>query len=127
MQIKSMDDVEELKGLIAKGQTSQICPIFSVSSVEGAGVQEIRKFLSLLPKPQVNQQANDMIETNDTEINTKFIVDSRFFCKGVGLILGGTVLRGSIKIDQQMMFGPDRNGNFRPVAIKGIHENRVPI
>jgi len=26
-----------------------------------------------------------------------------------------------------MMFGPDRNGNFRPVAIKGIHENRVPI
>jgi selenocysteine-specific translation elongation factor len=41
-----------------------------------------------------------MIETKDTEINTKFIVDSRFFCKGVGLILGGTVLRGSIKIDQ---------------------------
>lgn len=26
-----------------------------------------------------------------------------------------------------MMFGPDRNGNFRPVVIKGIHENRVPI
>jgi GTPase len=26
-----------------------------------------------------------------------------------------------------MMFGPDRNGNFKEVAIKGIHENRVSI
>lgn len=26
-----------------------------------------------------------------------------------------------------MMFGPDRHGNFKPVAIKGIHENRCEI
>ena len=26
-----------------------------------------------------------------------------------------------------MMFGPDRNGNFKKVVIKGIHENRVSI
>ena len=26
-----------------------------------------------------------------------------------------------------MMFGPDRNGNFKPVVVKGIHENRVEI
>lgn len=26
-----------------------------------------------------------------------------------------------------MIFGPDRNGNFKPVIIKGIHENRVSI
>jgi len=25
------------------------------------------------------------------------------------------------------MFGPDRNGNFRPVIVKSIHENRVSI
>jgi GTPase len=59
------------------------------------------------------------------EVHTKFIVDSRYFCKGVGLILGGTVLKGTLRIDQQMMFGPDRNGNFKPVVVKGIHENRV--
>jgi len=43
------------------------------------------------------------------------------------MIMGGTVLRGKIKLDQQMMFGPDRNGNFRQVIIKSIHENRVSI
>ena len=25
------------------------------------------------------------------------------------------------------MFGPDKNGNFKTVVIKGIHENRVSI
>jgi GTPase len=41
--------------------------------------------------------------------------------------LGGTVLKGTIKINDEMMFGPDRNGAFKPVTIKGIHENRVEI
>ena len=75
-------------------------------------------------KPFVDDATEQPLET---EVTTKFIVDSRFFCRGVGLILGGTILRGTIKLEQQMMFGPDRNGNFRPIIIKGIHEIRVPI
>jgi GTPase len=45
----------------------------------------------------------------------------------VGLILGGTVLKGTLKLDQPMMFGPDRYGNFKPVVVKGIHLNRVEV
>jgi len=45
----------------------------------------------------------------------------------VGLILGGTVLKGTVSLNQEMMFGPDRQGNFKQVIIKGIHENRVEI
>jgi len=67
------------------------------------------------------------VEPTETEVTTKFIIDSRYFAKGVGLILGGTILKGSIKLDQVMMFGPDRNGNFKQIVIKGIHENRVSI
>lgn len=63
----------------------------------------------------------------DAEVTTKFIIDSKFYCRGIGLVLGGTILRGSIKLDQKLMFGPDRNGNFREMVIKGIHENRVAI
>ena len=37
------------------------------------------------------------------------------------------VTRGVIKLNQVMMFGPDRNGLFKEVVIKGIHENRVNI
>lgn len=63
----------------------------------------------------------------DHEVHTKFIIDSRYQAKGVGLILGGTVLKGLVKVEQIMMFGPDKNGNFRQVIVKGIHENRVNV
>jgi len=46
---------------------------------------------------------------------------------GVGVVLGGTVKKGSIVANQSYMMGPDKNGNFRPVIVKGIHENRVDI
>jgi GTPase len=37
------------------------------------------------------------------------------------------VLKGTIAINQELMLGPDRNGNFKAVTVKGIHENRVPV
>ena len=93
----------------------------------------IRYFLSVVTKSMAWEQYNqgdgfnEIPEASDREITTKYIIDSRYFTKDVGLILGGTILRGSIKLNQQMMFGPDRNGNFKHVVVKGIHENRVPI
>jgi len=47
--------------------------------------------------------------------------------KAFGLILGGVVVKGKVKVNQELMFGPDKNGNFKPVVIKGIHEDRVAI
>lgn len=127
--VKTMEDIDKIKGNIKSGK---ICPIFSVSNLDATGIDLLRYFLSILPKStaqelNVKSMEDGIDQIQETEVTTKFIVDSRFFCRGVGLILGGTVLRGEIKLDQQMMFGPDRNGNFRPVVIKGIHENRVPI
>jgi GTPase len=41
--------------------------------------------------------------------------------------VNGVVLKGTITTNQDLMLGPDRNGNFKMVTVKGIHENRVPI
>ena len=120
--------------------TGKVCPIFTVSSCTGEGIDLIRSFIAKLPKsatrvnnfniptPLASSDSNteDPVAT-ETEVTTKLVIDSRYFAKGVGLILGGTVTKGTIKLDQELMFGPDRNGNFRPVVIKGIHENRVNI
>lgn len=125
--VKNIEDINNVKNNIKSGK---ICPIFSISNLEATGTDMLRYFLSILPKQEKNVKPfmdDTALLPMETEVNTKFIVDSRFFCRGVGLILGGTILRGIIKLEQQMMFGPDRNGNFRPIIIKGIHENRVPI
>ena len=38
-------------------------------------------------------------EDFENSVKTKVIIDSTFFCKGIGLVLGGTVIKGDIKID----------------------------
>lgn len=93
----------------------------------------LREFVGRLPKKVdlhqalMNDPEADKYVPDESEIKVKFIIDSRYFAKGVGLILGGTVLKGTIKLNQEMMFGPDRNGAFKPVTIKGMHENRCEI
>jgi len=107
-----MEEVEKLKDTVGSGQ---VCPIFSCSSFTGEGIDLIRRFMGLLPKsivrtqnislqkPKDGQTVEDggLLEApaGDTEIHTQFIIDSRYQSKGVGLILGGTILKGTIKLD----------------------------
>ena len=54
-------------------------------------------------------------------------MDDSYQSKGLGLILCGTVLKGDIQIGQTLMFGPDKQGNFKTIKVKDIHQNRVPV
>ena len=103
MLIKSKEDIDSVKNNIKSGK---ICPIFSVSNLEATGIDTLRYFMSVLPKSMAQDgglKHLDDVETiggaSETNVTTKFIVDSKFVCKGVGLVLGGTILRGSIKLD----------------------------
>jgi len=46
-----------------------------------------------VPVPEVKEAET---EAQETEVTTKFVIDSRYYSKGVGLILGGTIIRGNI-------------------------------
>ena len=43
---------------------------------------------------------------------------------GVGTVVSGTLLRGTIKLNDTLMMGPDALGHFHPIAIKSIHRKR---
>ena len=55
------------------------------------------------------------------------IIDSKYFSKTQGIILGGTVLKGTVKVGDTMMLGPDKGGLFNEVKVFGIHEDRVDL
>ena len=42
-------------------------------------------------------------------------------------MVAGTLLSGTVTIGQQLQLGPDKQGQFKPVMVKGIHHKRVDV
>lgn len=42
-------------------------------------------------------------------------------------MVSGTLMRGIVKVNQNLLIGPDEFGKFQQVQIKGIHTNRLPV
>jgi len=43
--------------------------------------------------------------------------------RGVGLVLGGTVITGRIEVNDQVMVGPDRRGDYTLIQVISIHHS----
>ncbi len=106
-----------------------ICPIFSVSNVSGTGVDLLKSFISKLPNIEISNEEDKEISSGqyDEVIESEFVIDSTYNVKNTGFVIGGTVTKGEILLNQTLLLGPDKNGQFKAVLAKGIQENRVDI
>ena len=100
--------------------SDRICPIFTVSSVNGENVDRLTKFIYNL---RTRNQFNEMIGSIDAPV--EFDIHERFVVTGVGLVVSGTLRSGTIKIGQVLLCGPDKFKKFRAVTVRSIHVNRV--
>jgi GTPase len=41
-------------------------------------------------------------------------------------VVSGTAVRGTVRVGDTLLLGPDSTGKFEPVGIKGIHRRRMP-
>jgi len=114
--IKSSEDV---LSAIKIATNDRIVPIFEISSVSGKNLDLLRCFLNLIP-PRIQW---DKLKDNPVEL----LIDQTWFVSGVGTVVGGTVLSGTIHANQTLLLGPDGSGEFKPVAVKSIHSKRVPV
>lgn len=113
---------ELIQKIVKMIKSENICPIFPVSSVQGFGFPQLRRFLSLLKSRTVESHRFGKA-TDDIQ----FDIHDQFVVNGVGLVVSGLMKSGHAKVGQQLYLGPDKQHTYRHVSIKSIHFNRVPV
>merc|ERR1719419_1927627 len=114
VMVKTADDVV----LSATNFVSErLCPIFQVSNVTGENMDFLKMFLNLLSTRSPNTDAEP----------AEFQIDDTYSVPGVGTVVSGTTLRGTIRINDTLLLGPDPLGHFAPIAVKSIHRKRMPV
>ncbi|MFQ5997897.1 MAG: GTP-binding protein [Candidatus Bathyarchaeia archaeon] len=112
--IKSLEDAILAAKVMPSGR---IAPIFTLSNVNGMGLDLIRTFFNLIPqRTRWNEQ-----------LNKQFVmyVDDIFNVRGVGPVVSGLVRQGIVGEDDTVQIGPFLDGRFHDVRIKSIHINRT--
>lgn len=94
-------------------------PIFYVSNVTGQGIDHLRNFLNLVGKRPNGQ-------TSEQSDQVEFHVDQTFHVTGVGLVLGGQLVKGKIKTGDKLLLGPNNN-SYTTIQVKSIHCKKVNV
>ncbi len=114
--VRNDDDVVvSAKNLIS----GRIAPVFLVSNVTGESLDNLRKFLNLVPAHKMwDEFVDEPVE---------YQIDETFSVTGVGTVVAGTLMSGTVTIDDELLLGPDEFGNFQEVKIKSIHNKRLQV
>lgn len=111
-------DESDVRLCADKIYTNEITPIFHISNITGKGINDLKMFLNLIGKREKNYNSN-----GPTELH----IDSIFNVKGVGVVVGGNLITGTVKIGDKLNIGPDYSGVYTPVVIKSIYCKKTPI
>ncbi|VDK43117.1 unnamed protein product [Anisakis simplex] len=112
--MRTMNDVVQAALHFASGR---VCPIFQVSNVVGTNLHLLKAFLNLIP----------LRRSLSLDSPAEFLIDEVYWVAGVGTVVSGTCMAGTIALNDTMLIGPNPSGDFVPVPVKSIHRKRMPV
>lgn len=112
--IENIDQVNQMINFNEKG-IFDICPVFCVSNKSGQNLDILKQYVSNLKS-----------RTAYTEVvSTKrklFRVHDKFNVKGIGIVVSGHMIEGSINKGDQLFLGPFQ-GEWVALTVRGMHDN----
>jgi len=112
MIVNSEEDISTAAMIL---NTKRVVPIFKVSNTTGEGLNLLISFLNLLKPKKRKEKRND----------TLVYIDEIYNVQGVGTVVLGIVVRGSISVNDNVLIGPTKTGEFIDAKVKSIQVNRV--
>lgn len=119
---KIMVPVKEMEGIMTAVKNlynQSIVPCFYISNVTGDGLDILKKFLNTVGKNPDNLPKN-------TAKDVEYYIDNIFNVYGVGIVVGGHLLSGTVKLGDKLRLGPI-NGAYEIVTVKSIHIKRTSV
>ena len=96
--------------------SESIVPIFLVSNVTLEGIDELHAFMNLVPK-KPSRNADENVECH---------LDIAWNVTGVGTVVGGHLVSGSVQVGDKLWFGPNQS-KYTQVTVKSLHCKKVQI
>lgn len=100
---------------------AQILPIFFTSCVSGVGLNFLYEFFNET-SPKLNSSCLDDAVNQSPELQ----VDETFEVPGIGTVVSGLMIEGVIREGDEMLLGPDDQGNFCNVSIVSLQRHKIP-
>lgn len=114
-KIEEINNKNQISNCISSmKENNKICPLFQISNTTGENIDLLINFISRL-EPQICWQKS-------IEKEPLFLIEEVFHIGGIGIVVSGTMKKGKIKINENLLLGPI-NGNYKKIIIKSIHNN----
>jgi len=112
-EVKDISDVVTVSKNI---HTGNIVPMFKTSNVRGDGLKLIHEFLNIV-RPRLTFDGTKGVEMH---------IDETFMPKGIGLVVGGFLKKGTLRAGKDYYLGPIGT-EYKKVKCRTIHVNRTLV
>lgn len=113
--IETPDQVNQILNLYREKEFFNICPVFQTSNKTGHNMDLLKHFINNIPvvTPYVqNVESKRKI----------FRIHEKFTVKGVGIVVSGLTIEGTIKKGDQLHVGPIQ-GSWAVAVVRSLHDN----